>query len=47
MVKESLALVGEPVGNCRAPVGPFAPEDREVLKQLLSNLGLLAAAEAL
>lgn len=38
VVKEALALVGEPVGPCRAPVGPLDATTRERLRALLDEV---------
>jgi 4-hydroxy-tetrahydrodipicolinate synthase len=38
VVKEALAITGEPVGPCRAPVGELSPEARERLRQTLSEI---------
>jgi 4-hydroxy-tetrahydrodipicolinate synthase len=39
VVKEALALAGEPVGSCRGPVGPLSAEARELLRQTLVEVG--------
>ena len=41
VIKESLDLLGVPVGNCFAPVGPLKPEEREQVKKILIGMGLL------
>lgn len=46
IVKEALALVGEPVGGCRAPVGPLGPEAREALKEALQHVVTVAGQAA-
>jgi 4-hydroxy-tetrahydrodipicolinate synthase len=38
VVKEAMALVGEPVGGCRAPVGPLAEDARERLRAVLADV---------
>lgn len=43
VVKEALALVGEPVGPCRAPVGPLDGPAREQLRAVLAEVGAIAA----
>jgi 4-hydroxy-tetrahydrodipicolinate synthase len=35
VIKEALALLGEPVGPCRAPVGSLTPEARHALQRAL------------
>jgi 4-hydroxy-tetrahydrodipicolinate synthase len=40
-VKEAMMLQGLPSGPCRNPVGPISEEKREVLRNILKNMGLL------
>jgi 4-hydroxy-tetrahydrodipicolinate synthase len=45
VIKEALALVGEPVGRCRAPVGnEFSAQDKARLQDVLETLGIPVAA---
>lgn len=41
VIKESLALLGIDVGPCLDPVGPMTIEEREKLRQVLMEMGLL------
>lgn len=41
VIKEALDLVGMEGGPCRAPVGPMTAAQRERLKKLLTELGLI------
>ncbi len=41
VIKEALAMVGVDVGACMGPIGPMTAEEREQLKKVLGNLGLL------
>jgi 4-hydroxy-tetrahydrodipicolinate synthase len=41
VIKEALNLMGMDVGPCRAPVGPLAPEQRERLKRVLEEMGVV------
>jgi 4-hydroxy-tetrahydrodipicolinate synthase len=40
-VKAALALLGKPIGPCRAPVGPLTPDKQEKMRQALRQAGLL------
>jgi 4-hydroxy-tetrahydrodipicolinate synthase len=42
VIKEALDLIGLEGGPCRAPVGPLSSEQREQLRDVLRNIGLLA-----
>lgn len=44
--KAALALLGMPVGPCRAPVGPLAPEKLAKMRAALEESGLLLRGEA-
>jgi 4-hydroxy-tetrahydrodipicolinate synthase len=41
VIKEALDLMGMECGPARAPVGPLAPEQRERLKGVLKDMGVL------
>lgn len=41
VLKESLELLGIPVGPCMRPVGKMSSEDKQVLRQVLTGMGLL------
>jgi len=41
MVKKALELVGFPVGECRLPLIPAAPEQTAEMSRILGHLGLL------
>ena len=41
VIKESLALLGIDAGACMAPVGPMSAEERQQLKKILTDMGLL------
>lgn len=41
VIKEGLELLGIDVGPCMAPVGPMSPEEREQLRKILVQMGLL------
>lgn len=41
VVKEAMALIGKPSGPAKSPVGPMSEENREKLKRILSDLGLV------
>ena len=40
-VKAALELVGTPIGPCRSPVGPLAPDKKEKMRELLKQAGLV------
>ncbi|MDU4961958.1 MAG: 4-hydroxy-tetrahydrodipicolinate synthase [Sporomusaceae bacterium] len=42
VIKESLALLGIDAGPCLEPVGPMSAEERERLRQVLLEMGLLS-----
>lgn len=44
VVKEAMNLLGMPGGAARSPLVPLAPEDREDLRRVLTDLGLLKEA---
>ena len=41
VVKEAMALIGKPSGPAKSPVGPMSEENRERLRGILSDLGLI------
>lgn len=41
VIKESLALIGIDAGPCMEPVGPMTSEEREKIRQILSELDIL------
>lgn len=41
VIKEGLILQGFDVGNCLSPIAPLTPAEKESLKRVLSNMGLL------
>ena len=41
VIKESLTLLGIDAGPCMEPAGPMTSDEREKLKQVLKNMGLL------
>ncbi len=41
-VKAALALLGKPIGPCRAPVGPLPPDKQEKMRAALRQAGLSA-----
>jgi 4-hydroxy-tetrahydrodipicolinate synthase len=41
VIKESLELLGIDAGACMAPVGPMSIEERQQLKKILVDMGLL------
>jgi 4-hydroxy-tetrahydrodipicolinate synthase len=41
VIKEALNLMGMEAGPARAPVGPMSPEQRERLKQVLQDMGVI------
>lgn len=41
VLKEALELLGIPVGPCMRPIGKMSPEQKEKLKQVLTEMGLL------
>jgi len=41
VIKEGLELLGIDAGSCMAPVGPMSAEERQPLKKILVNMGLL------
>ena len=41
MVKDALALIGFPVGECRLPLVPPAPEQTAELRRIMEHLGLI------
>jgi 4-hydroxy-tetrahydrodipicolinate synthase len=41
VIKESLELLGIDVGACMEPVGPMSSEEKEQLKKILKEMGLL------
>jgi 4-hydroxy-tetrahydrodipicolinate synthase len=42
VIKEALLMAGLDAGPCRAPVGPLSQDARRQLRQVMSDLGLLA-----
>lgn len=42
VIKEALLMAGLDAGPCRAPVGPLSRDARRQLRQVMSDLGLLA-----
>jgi dihydrodipicolinate synthase/N-acetylneuraminate lyase len=40
-VKAALQMLGTPIGPCRAPVGPLAPEKAPKMRAALEAAGLL------
>ena len=38
VIKEAMAMIGYPAGQCRKPVGPMPPEARAKLKAVLDTL---------
>jgi len=41
VIKESLELLGIDAAGCMAPVGPMSAEERQQLKKILADMGLL------
>jgi 4-hydroxy-tetrahydrodipicolinate synthase len=41
VIKESLALLGIDAGACMEPIGPMSDEERQQLKKILTEMGLL------
>ena len=41
VIKEALELIGIPAGPCRAPIGPLSEANRQQLKNVLDEMGLL------
>lgn len=41
VIKEALSLVGIPVGECMPPTGPMTDQEREELKRVLSQMGVM------
>jgi len=41
VIKEALELLGIEAGPCFDPVGPMSPEEKEKLKKILADMGLL------
>lgn len=41
VIKEALELIGIDVGSCLEPVGAMKPEEKEELKKILINMGIL------
>ena len=44
-VKAALALMGMPIGPCRAPVGPLPPDKAQKMKAILEGAGLMKRPE--
>ena len=41
VIKESLEMLGIEAGPCMAPVGPMTPQERDKLRAVLVQMGLL------
>jgi 4-hydroxy-tetrahydrodipicolinate synthase len=41
VIKESLQLLGIDAGTCMAPVGPMSAEEKQQLRKILTDMGLL------
>jgi 4-hydroxy-tetrahydrodipicolinate synthase len=41
VIKEGLELLGIDAGSCMAPVGSMSAEERQQLKKILVDMGLL------
>lgn len=44
VIKEGLALLGLDIGHCAPPVGPLTAAERDQLKRVLTDMGLIAHA---
>ena len=42
VIKEGLKLLGIDAGPCMSPIGPMSREEKEELKKILTQMGLLS-----